>query len=159
MKRYLLAILIAGCAGIALAQDHPSEAPPSRPSPRMARPDPMARLKLTDEQKSQMKELRFETAKKEIDLQSKLALSKLELGRLFASDQPDRNAIEKKMNEVAANKTALEMNKINGWFEANKLLTPDQQKEWREVLRHEVRERMRRGEHERSEEMEHERER
>ena len=159
MKSYLLAILIAGCTGIALAQEYPSEAPMNRPKPRMERPDPIARLKLTDEEKGQMKELRFETAKREIDLQSKLALSKLELARLFASEQPDRNAIEKKMNEVAANKTALEMNKINGWFEANKLLTPDQQKEWREVLRHEVRQRMRRQGNDRTEATEHERER
>ena len=95
-----------------------------------------------------MKELKFETDKKAIELRSQLALSKLELGRLLASDAPDRDAIEKKINEVAANETALHINKLDGWFEANKFLTPDQKKEWREVLRAESRKHMEQERHE-----------
>jgi Spy/CpxP family protein refolding chaperone len=135
MRNYLLAILIVALVGITNAQEHPSEPPMKKPMSHMGKENPFARLKLTDEQKKQMKELRFETDKKAIEIRSKLALSKLELGRLLTSDAPDKDAIEKKINEVAANETALHMNKLDGWFEANKLLTPEQQKEWREVLR------------------------
>lgn len=123
---------------IATAQDDTPKPPMQQPMPPGPRPDIFAKLKLTDEQKEQMKNLRFETEKKAIELHSKLALSRLELGRLVMSDAPDKGAIEKKLNEVAANETAVKMNKLNGWFEANKNLTPEQQKIWREVLRAEV---------------------
>lgn len=155
MKKYFVAMLIIALVGISNAQEQPSEPPMKKPMPhmgQMGKDNPMAKLKLTDEQKKQMKELKFETAKKAIELRSKLALSKLELGRLLASDAPDRDAIEKKINEVAANETALHINKLDGWFEANKFLTPEQQKEWREVLRAES---MKHMQHERHEEMNH----
>ena len=65
----------------------------------------------------------------------------------------------KKINEVAANETALHMNKLDGWFEANKFLTPEQQKEWREVLRAEAMKHMEQADtlrtHERFEGMDH----
>ena len=151
MNKSLLILLVAGCFGLASAQEQPQGEPPARhPSPewgmthmsRMRRPDMFAELKLTDQQKSQMKDLRYETAKKEIELRSKLALSKLDLGRLVSADEPDKESIQKKLNEVAEQKTALEINKLNGWFEINKLLSPDQQKIWRRVLRQAVMERI-----------------
>jgi Spy/CpxP family protein refolding chaperone len=135
MKKYFVAMLVVALFGISNAQEQPSEPPMKKPMSHMGKENPMAKLKLTDEQKKQMKELKFETDKKAIELRSQLALSKLELGRLLASDAPDRDAIEKKINEVAANETALHINKLDGWFEANKFLTPEQQKEWRKVLR------------------------
>jgi Spy/CpxP family protein refolding chaperone len=142
MKKYLVAMLVVALFGISNAQEQSSEPPMKRPMSHMDKENPMAKLKLTDEQKKQMKELKFETDKKAIELRSKSALSKLELGRLLASDAPDKDAIEKKINEVAANETALHINKLDGWFEANKFLTPEQQKEWRKVLRAEAMERM-----------------
>ena len=141
MTKFFAALLVAMVvsAGTAFAQENPPDPPMREPMHRMGKPDIFAKLKLSDEQKEQMKNIRFETQKKEIELHSKLALSKLELGRLLTSETPDKAAIEKKMNDVAANETSLKMNKLNGWFEANKNLTPDQQKVWREFLRAEVR--------------------
>jgi Spy/CpxP family protein refolding chaperone len=154
MRTILFAILIAGCFGFSIAQEHPQRPPMEKAMGHMGKPNIFAKLNLTDEQKSQLKDLRFETTRREIDLRSKLALSKLELGRLVSSDDPDKDAIQKKMNDVAANKTAVDVNKLNGWFEANKLLTPEQQKIWREVLRTKVMERL--G-HEEQPEMNHHR--
>jgi Spy/CpxP family protein refolding chaperone len=141
MRKLFIALLVATfvSAGSTLAQENPPDPPRHPPMPGMGKPDVFAKLKLSDEQKEQMKNIRFETQKKEIELRSKLALSKLELGRLAMSDAPDKAAIEKKMNEVVANEASLKMNKLNGWFEANKNLTPEQQKVWREFLRLEVR--------------------
>jgi Spy/CpxP family protein refolding chaperone len=152
MKKYLAAMLIVAFVGVIKAQDHSEEPPMTKPMAHMEKESPWAKLKLTDEQKKQMKELRFETEKKAIDLRSKSALSKLELGRLLASDAPDKEAIEKKINEVAANETAVHINRLDGWFEANKFLTTEQQKVWREILRAES---MKRMEHDRHEEMDH----
>jgi len=138
MKKYLVAMLIVAFVGIINAQEQPPEPSMKKPMPHMGMDHLLAKLKLTDEQKKQMKELKFETEKKAIALRSTLALSKLELGRLLTADAPDKDAIEKKINEIAANETALHMNKLDGWFEANKLLTPEQQIVWRKVLRTEA---------------------
>jgi Spy/CpxP family protein refolding chaperone len=141
MRKFFVALLVATfvSAGSILAQENPPDPPRHAPMPGMGKPDIFAMLKLSDGQKEQMKNIRFETQKKEIELRSKLALSRLELGRLVISETPDKAAIEKKMNEVVANEASLKMNKLNGWFEANKNLTPEQQKVWREFLRAEVR--------------------
>jgi len=141
MRKFFVALLVATfvSAGSTLAQENPPDPPRKAPMPGMVKPDIFAKLKLSDEQKEQLKNIRFETQKKEIELRSKLALSKLELGRLVMSETPDKAAIEKKMNELVANEASLKINKLNGWFEANKNLTPEQQKVWREFLRAEVR--------------------
>ncbi|HTY11628.1 MAG TPA: periplasmic heavy metal sensor [Bacteroidota bacterium] len=140
MKQILAAMLIASITVIANAQERSSEPPANKPREhmRMERDNPMARMKLTDDQKNQLKDIRYHTDKKAIELRSQLALSRLELSRLLSSDSPDQEAIEKKINEVSANESALHVNKLNGWFEANKILTPEQQKEWRKVLRTEA---------------------
>jgi Spy/CpxP family protein refolding chaperone len=145
-------MLLVACFGVANAQDTPPEPPMKKPMAHMDRENFMAKLKLTDDQKKQMKDLKFETDKKAIDLRSKLAMSKLELGKLLSSDAPDKDAIEKKINEVASNEAAVHTNRLDGWFEANKILTPEQQKEWRQVLRNAAMEQM---ESEHSERMEH----
>ncbi|HTR81003.1 MAG TPA: periplasmic heavy metal sensor [Bacteroidota bacterium] len=142
MKKAVLALLIVGCFGLGFAQGETPRPRMEKPMARMGRFDMLAKLKLTDEQKSKMKDIKFETTKKGIDLRAKLALSKLELGRLVSADEPDKAEIEKKMNEIASNKVALDMNKLNGWFEVNKILTPEQQKIWHRVLARRVMARM-----------------
>ncbi len=138
MGRYLAVMLLIASFSIANAQDQPPEPPMKRPAPhmdRMNKEEIMTRLKLTDDQKKQVKDLKFETDKKAIALRSTLALSKLELGKLLTSEAPDKGAIEKQINEVASNEAAVHANRLNGWFEVNSILTPEQQKEWRKVLR------------------------
>jgi len=135
VKQFFAVILVLACFGIGYAQDPSPDPSMKKPMSHMKKEDFMAKLKLTDDQKKQMKELKFETDKKAIDLRSKLELSRLELSKLLSSDTPDKDAIEKQINEVAANETAVHMNRLDGWFEANKILTPEQQKQWRKVLR------------------------
>lgn len=156
MRKFFVALLVATLvsAGSILAQENPPDPPRHAQMPGMGKPDIFAKLKLSDGQKDQMKNIRFETQKKEIELRSKLALSKLELGHLVMSESPDKAAIEKKMNETVANEASLKMNKLDGWFEANKNLTPEQQKVWREFLRAEIRDG---AVHEGRKHMEHER--
>lgn len=95
----------------------------------------MKELNLTDAQQEQFEKLTFDTQKKQIELGAKLATLKLEMKRLMAAESIDRSAIEKKMNEIADQQVALKMNRLNGWMEKNKVLTADQQKIWRDVLR------------------------
>lgn len=144
MKKYLVLLLAVVMSSLSFAQA-PSAPKKPRAMTMPMRQELMAKLNLTDKQKADLKNVRYETAKKAIDLRAKLAESKLELGKLLGADSPDQSAIEKQMKEVSANEVALRMNRLNGWFEANKVLTPDQQKVWRNVLRHAVQQHMARG--------------
>jgi Spy/CpxP family protein refolding chaperone len=96
---------------------------------------PLKKLNLTDDQKTQLKKVHFDVEKRAIELKSKVELSRLELRNLLMADAPDQSALKKKIEEVAQNESALHVNKLNGWFEANKLMTPEQQKIWLGVLR------------------------
>jgi len=94
----------------------------------------MKELKLTDQQQEQFEKVTFDTQKKMIELRAKAATVKLELRRLLDAETIDKSSIEKKMNEIAAAEVSIRMNRINGWWEKNKTLTPEQQKIWKKVL-------------------------
>ncbi len=95
----------------------------------------LASLNLTDAQKKDMARLKLENGKQAIELRAKAETSKLELRHLLMADAPDQAAIAKKMSEAAAREAELRMNKVDGWFAINKMLTPDQQKVWKQALR------------------------
>ncbi|HVN47521.1 MAG TPA: Spy/CpxP family protein refolding chaperone, partial [Bacteroidota bacterium] len=94
----------------------------------------MGKLKLTDEQKKEIDKIVFDAEKQAIAQRAKVATARLELRQLFKADNPDKSAIEKKINEVTDLSTQLHINRVEGWFTINKLLTPDQQKIWKHVL-------------------------
>ncbi len=96
-------------------------------------------LNLTDAQQEQFEKIEFDMQKKQIELGAKLATLKLEMNRLMSADQLDKGAVEKKMNEIAAQTIALRMNHLNAWSEKNKLLNADQQKIWKKMLLQRVR--------------------
>lgn len=105
----------------------------------------LASLNLTDAQKKDMAKLRSDMEKKGVELRAKAATSKIELRDLLMADQPDQAAIAKKVDEVAKREADVRMNRVNGWFETNKLLTPEQQKIWIKALRFATARDMRQG--------------
>jgi Spy/CpxP family protein refolding chaperone len=94
----------------------------------------IAKLNLTDEQKKDVKKIDVDMAKQVVDQRANLATARIDLRQLFQADNPDKAAIEKKINEMADIGVQLQMVKINSWFAINKLLTPDQQKAWKKAL-------------------------
>ncbi len=94
----------------------------------------MERLKLTDEQKKEMEKMRFDMAKQAIDRQAKIKTARVEILQLFRADNPDKAAIEKKINEVSQLQTQGKIAHLNHWFAVNKMLTPEQQKIWKDIL-------------------------
>ena len=96
----------------------------------------MGKLNLTEQQKKDVEKIGFEMKKQAIDLKANVATSRLELQQLFKADNPDKTAIEKKINELADFGVQLQMIKINSWFSINKLLTAEQQKIWKKALEH-----------------------
>lgn len=94
----------------------------------------IGKLNLTEEQKKEVDKIRTDMEKQTIAQHAKLATARVDLHQLFKADNPDRSAIEKKMNEMADLGVRLHMIKIDAWFSVNKLLTPEQQKTWKKVL-------------------------
>jgi Spy/CpxP family protein refolding chaperone len=94
----------------------------------------MQQLKLTDEQRKEVENLRMEMAKQAIAQQAKIKTARLELAGLFKADSPDRSAIEKKANEISDLQTQMRVARIDHWFSVNKVLNADQQKIWKRML-------------------------
>jgi Spy/CpxP family protein refolding chaperone len=92
------------------------------------------KLNLTDEQKSKMRDFKVEQAKKQIALRSKIEIQKVEAKQLITADKIDRLAIEKKANEIAKLGVEAKMLKLDGWIAVNNILTPEQQKIWKNAL-------------------------
>lgn len=101
------------------------------------------RLKLTDRQKKQFEQMRIDMQKQLVGIRSKMQLARLDMRQLVIAENPDKAAIEKKMNEMIQLLSQMGSVRLNHWFEVNKMLNPDQQKVWKEVLKHPFRERVR----------------
>lgn len=112
-----------------------ANANPGTPPDRPQRFRLMDDLKLTEAQKEQFEKISYDTEKKHIELRSKMESAQLDLRRLMDADSPDKSAIEKKFNEIAAAHSAVKVNHFNGWYEKNKVLTPEQQKIWKQAIR------------------------
>ena len=97
-------------------------------------PKILGKLKLTDVQKKDVDKIVFDEAKQVIAQRAKVETARLELRQLFNEDNPDKNTIEKKIDEVANLSAQIHINLVDGWFAINKLLTPDQQKIWKHAL-------------------------
>jgi Spy/CpxP family protein refolding chaperone len=126
MKR--LKVLIAAVFVIFSAQMY------SQPGDAKALHRIMGKLNLTEVQKKDVENVGFDMAKQLVAQKANLATAKIELRQLFKADNPDKSAIEKKINEMSDIGVQLRMIKINSWFAINKLLTPDQQKIWKKAL-------------------------
>ncbi len=142
MKRFIaLAVwsLLFIAPGQLIAQlvegDDPLDVVPQQPL--------IERLKLSDQQKKQFEQMRIEMEKQMVDVRSKVQKAARDLRQLQSAENLDKAAMEKKIGEIAQLRGQMASMRLNHWFEVNKLLNADQQKVWREVLKHPLRERLR----------------
>jgi Spy/CpxP family protein refolding chaperone len=134
MKTKLL-IAVLGClisGGVALGQP----AAPQRHMNMMHNPAMFQGLKLTDQQKSDAKQVWFGLQGKQIDIRAQLQHARLDYEQLASAANPDQKALSSKIQEIANLRVKLQQNKLDAWFAVNKLLTPEQQKVWKRVLEH-----------------------
>lgn len=89
------------------------------------------KLNLTEAQETQMKKLRIELMKKQTQLHSKIQTLRLDNKGQFLADKVDRNAIEKNIKAITGLQEQLKLNMVDQWFAVNSILTPDQQKVWK----------------------------
>jgi Spy/CpxP family protein refolding chaperone len=92
------------------------------------------KLKLTEEQKKNVEKIKLDMKKQEIAQKAKIETARLELEQIFKAESPDKSDIEKKLNDIAELEVQMHMIKVDSWFTMNTILTPEQQKIWKEVL-------------------------
>lgn len=91
-------------------------------------------LNLTEQQQKQMDQIRDEAMRKQIDRRAEISKLRLDLRQLVKAENPDQSAIEKTMKEIASLRSSAESHRLNTWFNINKILTPEQQKVWKDAL-------------------------
>jgi Spy/CpxP family protein refolding chaperone len=93
------------------------------------------KLQLTDVQKEQMQKLRLDLEKKQIPIQEKIRMTRLDMKELMLADKPDKGAIEKLMKTVSDLQFQEKVNVVEHMFAVKDILTPEQQKIAKEHLR------------------------
>lgn len=89
-------------------------------------------LKLTDDQKSKLADIRDRRARAAIPIQGDLRIASLDLRKLMRADKPDPRAIDAQIDRIASLRASLEKARVAGMLEARAVLTPAQQKIMRE---------------------------
>lgn len=90
-------------------------------------------LNLSDEQKTQIRQIMLDTRKKNIDTKAKLELAQLELHELMRVDAPDQKKIDVKITEVSKLRETMMRARIESHLAMQKLLTPEQRKKMQEL--------------------------
>jgi Spy/CpxP family protein refolding chaperone len=141
MKRFsLIAIAIMFIATAAMAQ------PRGGMAPRSEGKTPFEQLGLSDEQKAQIQQLLLDTRKKNIDVEAKQKLARIELHELMNADSPDQGKINTKIGELSKLHETLMRNRIESKLAIQKILTPEQRKKAKQMGPW-MHERFRDGEH------------
>lgn len=133
----IAALLLLSGRGIfaqPVEEDDPLEMPDQKPL--------LGRLQLNDQQKKQIEQMRIDMEKRLVGVRAQAQMGRLDMRQLLNAENPDKAAIEKKMGELLQTRVQVATIRLNQWFEVNKILTADQQKVWREVLKHPMRARM-----------------
>ncbi len=125
MKNITVIALLLLVPTIAMTQPGPGR------GERMHRTD---ELKLTEQQQKQIDQIRDEAMRRGIDQRAEISKLRLDLRQLAKADNPDQAAMEKKIKEITGLRSSAESRRLNTWFSINKILTPEQQKIWKDVL-------------------------
>ncbi len=92
----------------------------------LLRPQVQKELAITAEQRQKLEDIRLNSEKESIQHRAALQIQRLELSRLIGSESPDRTAIDKKIQEVAQEETALMRSSINTRLNSRAVLTAEQ---------------------------------
>jgi Spy/CpxP family protein refolding chaperone len=133
--KYLVCIL---CCSATVAFAQPSWHRDGGGERMMRDNDPMAKLDLTQEQRHQIRKMRSDMQKNQIALRAKIQTAtkiqtaRIEMRDLFQEEKPDQSRIDSKISDISRLQNEVKLAHIAMWFNVNKLLTPEQQKIWKE---------------------------
>lgn len=122
MKTLAVAVFVTALATPALAQPGPGQ------GMRMRVID---ELNLTEQQQEAVNEIHDKAMRDAIARRAQIANMRLDVRKLFAADQPDQAAIERKLGEISRLQAEAKTQRVKTWFAINTLLTPEQQKIWK----------------------------
>lgn len=91
-------------------------------------------LNLTDQQQKQVDQIHNDAMKQGIDRRAELAKARVDLQQLARADNPDQALMSKKVKEIESLRSEMTSHRLNTWFAINKILTPEQQKIWKQTL-------------------------
>ncbi|HTY01121.1 MAG TPA: periplasmic heavy metal sensor [Bacteroidota bacterium] len=133
MKRQFVALVLglALVASTGFAQPDPGG---KGPAGQNMRRQMVERLNLTDQQKQEIGKLRAEFQKTMIANRAKVQSLRVDLRTEIAADNPDRGAIEKTTQAISSVQAQMKMDLIGHLFAVRALLTPDQQKIFKNEL-------------------------
>ena len=94
--------------------------------PDLLRPEIQKELAITAEQRQKLSDIRFNEEKESIQHRAALEIQRLELSRLTEAENPDRAAIDKKIQEVTQEEAALMRASINARLNTRAVLTAEQ---------------------------------
>lgn len=92
----------------------------------------MARLDLSEEQRTRMRELHVAHRRKSIQSRAELQLARLDLHQLMQQDKPQKAAIDAQIDRIARLQADRRKAGVATMLEARALLTPEQRKQLRE---------------------------
>ncbi len=99
-----------------------------------------AEMNLTDQQASRLREIVVDAEKSSVETGAALKVDAIDLRELLRADNPDRAAVLKKVDEISALRGELMKEHIEALLAAKTVLTPEQQKKFRDFFerRHNV---------------------
>jgi Spy/CpxP family protein refolding chaperone len=140
MKKSIVSIIIVFSLSIFLAgfsysqeMNRPENNRPIRQKMgMMGRMDLMKKLNLTDQQKQKFADMRIAFQKKMVDLKADLKKNKLDLEALKIDGNLNRNDVIAAVEKVNKSSDAITVAFANHMLDMYEVLTPDQQKIWKE---------------------------
>ena len=94
----------------------------------------METLNLTEDQVATMKEMRAEHMKAMADHEAAVKKARIDLRSLMTADVPDKSAIKGKMKDLADLRLKEEGARVDHWFAVRSMLTPEQQKLFKQTI-------------------------
>jgi Spy/CpxP family protein refolding chaperone len=138
------AVLALGLGVAAWAQDHGawghhffSREPEDRAGRLLALLDNdhfKSELGLTDQQANQLRQIVVNTEKSSIKTRADIAVREIELRELLRSDNPDRETVLKKVQELSNLRGEVMKQHVEALLAAKSVLTPEQQKKIRSFI-------------------------
>lgn len=91
-------------------------------------------LGLTDDQTSRLRQIVVDTQKSGITTGAEMAVRGIELRELLRADNPDRDTVMKKIDQISALRTEMLKQDVDALLKAKTVLTPEQQKKIRTFI-------------------------
>ncbi len=93
---------------------------------QLRRPEIQKEIGLTADQIKKLEDIAFGAARASIQGRANLQIQRLELGRMMRQDNPDRAAVDKKIDEIEQAESALRKSMIHGTLDAQSVLTKEE---------------------------------